>query len=261
MLDRIVEPIVSDAAVSTPLRRVAIVTGANHGIGAATAVALATAGVDVLITYLRATGPATPARRTPTACSGPPAPTPCWPSSSRDRVAPSPWRPTSRMSASPVGSSTRPSGRWGPCRSSSTTPADGSPTRSRRTPSTASPSPHPRLGGDHRPQPRCRRPGRRAPPGRARPPPRRRGGRWGRVVGLTSGGPMGFPQEVSYGAAKAALENYTMAASSELAPYGITANIVHPPVTDTGWITDEVRQRCATRPSSTTWRRRPRSPT
>ena len=52
---------------------------------------------------------------------------------------------------------------------------------------------------------------------------------------------MGFPQEVSYGAAKAALENYTMAASSELAPYGITANIVHPPVTDTGWVTDEVR--------------------
>jgi 3-oxoacyl-[acyl-carrier protein] reductase len=47
---------------------------------------------------------------------------------------------------------------------------------------------------------------------------------------------------VSYGAAKAALENYTMAASTELAPYGITANIVHPPVTDTGWITDEVRQ-------------------
>ena len=57
---------------------------------------------------------------------------------------------------------------------------------------------------------------------------------WGRIVGLTSGGPMGFPGEVSYGAAKAALENYTMSASTELAPFGITANIVHPPVTDTG---------------------------
>ncbi len=54
---------------------------------------------------------------------------------------------------------------------------------------------------------------------------------------------MGFPGEVSYGAAKAALENYTMSASTELAPFGITANIVHPPVTDTGWITDEVRRR------------------
>ena len=64
---------------------------------------------------------------------------------------------------------------------------------------------------------------------------------WGRIVSLTSGGPMGFPGEVSYGAAKSALENYTMSASVELAPDGITANCVHPPVTDTGWITDEIR--------------------
>ncbi|MDQ4039636.1 MAG: SDR family oxidoreductase [Actinomycetota bacterium] len=68
-----------------------------------------------------------------------------------------------------------------------------------------------------------------------------RGGRWGRIVGLTSGGPQGFPAEVSYGAAKAAQENYTMSAAIELAPYGVTANVVHPPVTDTGWVTDEVR--------------------
>jgi len=65
---------------------------------------------------------------------------------------------------------------------------------------------------------------------------------WGRIVGLTSGGPLGFPGEVSYGAAKAALENYTMAAAFELAPYGVTANVVYPPVTDTGWITDGVRE-------------------
>ena len=69
-----------------------------------------------------------------------------------------------------------------------------------------------------------------------------RGATWGRIVGLTSGGPTGFPNEVSYGAAKAALENYTMSAAFELAPLGITANIVHPPVTDTGWVTDEVRR-------------------
>ena len=65
---------------------------------------------------------------------------------------------------------------------------------------------------------------------------------WGRIVGLTSGGPQGFSGEVSYGAAKAALENYTMSAAWELAPHGVTANIVHPPVTDTGWVTDDVRQ-------------------
>jgi 3-oxoacyl-[acyl-carrier protein] reductase len=69
-----------------------------------------------------------------------------------------------------------------------------------------------------------------------------RGAGWGRIVGLTSGGPNGFPNEVSYGAAKAALENYTMSAAFELAPMGITANLVHPPVTDTGWITEDVRR-------------------
>jgi 3-oxoacyl-[acyl-carrier protein] reductase len=74
---------------------------------------------------------------------------------------------------------------------------------------------------------------------------RARGADWGRIISLTSGGPMGFPGEVSYGAAKAALENYTMSASSELAPMGITANVVYPPVTDTGWVTDAVRQAVA----------------
>ena len=69
-----------------------------------------------------------------------------------------------------------------------------------------------------------------------------RGVKWGRIIGLTSGGPDGFPGEVSYGAAKAALENYTMAAAFELAHLGITANAVYPPVTDTGWVTDEVRR-------------------
>jgi 3-oxoacyl-[acyl-carrier protein] reductase len=69
-----------------------------------------------------------------------------------------------------------------------------------------------------------------------------RGASWGRIIGLTSGGPGGFPQEVSYGAAKAAQENYTMAAAQELGPYGVTANMVHPPVTDTGWVTPAVRE-------------------
>ena len=69
-----------------------------------------------------------------------------------------------------------------------------------------------------------------------------RGATWGRIVGLTSGGALGFPEEVSYGAAKAAQDNYTMSAAAELAPLGITANMVHPPVTDTGWVTDSVRE-------------------
>lgn len=72
--------------------------------------------------------------------------------------------------------------------------------------------------------------------------------KWGRIIGLTSGGPLGFPNEVSYGAAKAALENYTMSAAFELAPWGITANMVYPPVTDTGWVTESVRDHVKQRP-------------
>lgn len=78
---------------------------------------------------------------------------------------------------------------------------------------------------------------------------RDRAGRWGRIVGLTSGGDLGFPEEVSYGAAKAAQTNYTMSAATELAAFGITANMVQPPVTDTGWVTDEVRRGVAASPT------------
>lgn len=69
---------------------------------------------------------------------------------------------------------------------------------------------------------------------------------WGRIVTLTSGTGGGFPGEVSYGAAKAALVSYTLSAASEMATDGVTANVVYPPVTDTGWVTDEVRAFVAT---------------
>ncbi len=77
---------------------------------------------------------------------------------------------------------------------------------------------------------------------------RARGADWGRIIGLTSGGDLGFPEAVSYGAAKAAQTNYTMSAALELAPFGITANMVYPPVTDTGWVTDAVRAEVEARP-------------
>jgi 3-oxoacyl-[acyl-carrier protein] reductase len=76
-----------------------------------------------------------------------------------------------------------------------------------------------------------------------------RGAGWGRIIGLTSGGDLGFPEEVSYGAAKAAQNNYTMSAAFELAKYGVTANMIYPPVTDTGWVTDSVRQHVAADPT------------
>ncbi len=70
---------------------------------------------------------------------------------------------------------------------------------------------------------------------------RTRGADWGRIVTMTSGEGRGFPGEVSYGAAKAALISYTLSAAAEMAADGVTANVIYPPVTDTGWITDEVR--------------------
>lgn len=76
-----------------------------------------------------------------------------------------------------------------------------------------------------------------------------RGGTWGRIVGLTSAAEIGFPEEVSYGAAKAAQVSYTMSAAIELAGYGVTANMVQPPVTDTGWVTDAVRKLVADTPT------------
>jgi 3-oxoacyl-[acyl-carrier protein] reductase len=79
-----------------------------------------------------------------------------------------------------------------------------------------------------------------------------RGASWGRIVGLTFGGPTGFPDEVSYGAAKAAQENLTMSAAFELAVHGITANLVHPPVTHTGWVTPAGRSSSNTAASSST---------
>ncbi|MEN3273675.1 MAG: 3-oxoacyl-[acyl-carrier protein] reductase, partial [Actinomycetota bacterium] len=60
-------------------------------------------------------------------------------------------------------------------------------------------------------------------------------------VTMTSGGRDGFPGEVSYGAAKAALVSFSLSAASEMAADGVAVNVVYPPVTDTGWVTDEVR--------------------
>jgi len=74
-----------------------------------------------------------------------------------------------------------------------------------------------------------------------------RNGTWGRVVSITSAGRDGFPNEASYGASKAALESYTFTAASELASHGITANLIEPAGTDTGWIgpalADDIRRR------------------
>ena len=62
---------------------------------------------------------------------------------------------------------------------------------------------------------------------------------WGRIINLTTGAPKGFPGEVSYGASKHALESYSYSAAAEYGRFGITVNIVAPGPTQTGWITPD----------------------
>jgi 3-oxoacyl-[acyl-carrier protein] reductase len=65
-----------------------------------------------------------------------------------------------------------------------------------------------------------------------------RGAEWGRIVSITSAGRDGHTGNASYGASKAALESYTFTAAAELARFGVTANVVEPMGTDTGWINE-----------------------
>lgn len=65
----------------------------------------------------------------------------------------------------------------------------------------------------------------------------------GRIINLTSGqgrGPM--PGKLAYVATKGAIEAFTVTLAAEVASKGITVNAVDPGPTDTGWMTDEVKQ-------------------
>lgn len=64
----------------------------------------------------------------------------------------------------------------------------------------------------------------------------------GRIVALTSDHTAG---NLPYGASKAALDRITLAAATELSDLGITANVVNPGATDTGWMTPDVLEAVA----------------
>jgi 3-oxoacyl-[acyl-carrier protein] reductase len=69
-----------------------------------------------------------------------------------------------------------------------------------------------------------------------------RGASWGRVINVSTDGAYVFPGEVSYGASKLALEGYARSAAVELGPLGITVNTVSLGAVQTGWISPEMEE-------------------
>lgn len=65
---------------------------------------------------------------------------------------------------------------------------------------------------------------------------------WGRIINISTDGAPGFGGTISYGASKYAAESYARAAAFELGKYGITANIVSPGPIQTGWVTPEAEE-------------------
>lgn len=69
------------------------------------------------------------------------------------------------------------------------------------------------------------------------------GGPGGRIIGLSSGQSIGpMPGELAYAATKGALEAFTRSLAAEVAPLGITVNAVDPGATDTGWMSDAIKE-------------------
>ena len=63
-----------------------------------------------------------------------------------------------------------------------------------------------------------------------------RGGTWGRIINVSTDAAATFANEVSYGASKYALESFSRSAAQELGRYGITVNILSPGPIQTGYI-------------------------
>ncbi len=67
----------------------------------------------------------------------------------------------------------------------------------------------------------------------------KRGGTWGRIINVSTDGAYGFSGNVWYGASKFAMESISRVAAKELGSYGVTVNVVSPGPTQTGYITPE----------------------
>ncbi|MGB3329948.1 MAG: SDR family oxidoreductase [Thermomicrobiales bacterium] len=65
----------------------------------------------------------------------------------------------------------------------------------------------------------------------------------GRVINFSSGQHLGpMPNELSYAMSKGAIIAFSTSIAPDLARKGITVNVVNPGPTDTGWMSDELRE-------------------
>ena len=68
---------------------------------------------------------------------------------------------------------------------------------------------------------------------------------WGRIINLSTDAAAEHLRNISYAASKHAIESYSRSAAKEMGKYGITVNIVAPGPIQTGYITPESEKDCA----------------
>ncbi len=65
---------------------------------------------------------------------------------------------------------------------------------------------------------------------------------WGRIINVSTDAAHAHTANVSYAASKHAIESYSRSAAAEMGTYGITVNVVAPGPIQTGYITPEMEQ-------------------
>lgn len=68
----------------------------------------------------------------------------------------------------------------------------------------------------------------------------RRGATWGRIINISTDAAHAHPENLSYAASKHAIESYSRSAAAEMGRYGVTVNVIAPGPIQTGYISPEL---------------------